>query len=127
MATRKQLKRRRKVRVHGTPAEASGEAREPARSAPKERKDTGGESGRGRRRRAIPEPSWRRSIQRGAFLFLGISVMFWLVGGRKHQLSAAAVAAIGPALLFVPLDYYMSRFTKDRLARRQERAAKTKK
>jgi hypothetical protein len=114
MATRKQQKRKQKARVHGyvkeptsRPARPSHEpraARRPARPAQRERR-TGW-------LRTPPEPTLQRSIRRSGTLVLPALLLLWYFLSKPDQRTVAsfATAVALPVLVFIPFDYYATRF-----------------
>ena len=107
MPSRKQEKRRRKLRVHGPSSDAVG-APPTGRKAPRE--DAAPARGqRGRREPAVP--SLRRSARKGAFMAI-FMVAIVVVTTRGHGTTATVIALLETlplVFLFVIFDLWMAR------------------
>ncbi len=124
MATRKQQKRKQKARVHGyvrdTPQQAERPAQEgrparrasrrPAKPAPRSRSWL----------RTPPEPSFQRSIRRSGTLVLPALLLLWYFLSKPDQRSVAtfATAVLLPVAVFIPFDYYATRFMNNMVKRK---------
>jgi hypothetical protein len=108
MPTRKQEKRRRKLRVHGPSADAVGApptGRKPPRS------ETAAARGGQRGRREPAVPSLRRSARKGAIMAV-FMVGIVVVTTRGHGAAATAIALLETlplVVLFVMFDLWMAR------------------
>jgi len=107
MPSKKQEKRRRKLRVHGPSADAVG-APPTGRKTP--RADVAPAKGqRGRREPAVP--SLRRSARKGAFMAI-FMVAIVVVTTRSHGTGAVFIAlaeTVPLIFLFVAFDLWMAR------------------
>ena len=107
MPSKKQEKRRRKLRVHGPSADAVG-APPTGRKTPRE--DSAPAKGqRGRREPAVP--SLRRSARKGAFMAI-FMVAIVVVTTRGNGAGATAIALVETlplVFLFVFFDLWMAR------------------
>jgi hypothetical protein len=124
MATRKQLKRKQKARVHGyvreTPQQAERPTRE-ARSPRRERRRPAQSASRSSRwLRTPPEPTWQRSIRRSSTLVLPALLLLWFFLSKSDQRNVVslATAVALPVLVFIPFDYYATRFMNTMVKRR---------
>ena len=117
MPTKKQEKRRRKLRVHGPSADAVG-APPTGRKEPRPTADAGADA-RARREPAVP--SLKRSARKGGFMGL-FMVAIVVVTTRGHGASAMAIAlleTIPLVFLFVVFDLWMARKVYKRVTGRE--------
>ena len=110
MATKKQDKRRRKLRVHGPSASSVGAppAARPAVSkaaAPK---------ARGRARRTPAVPSLQRSMKRAGGMF-GLMLVLLFVTAKNKTFGVIALPPLIAVAAFVPLDLFVSRWVYRRV------------
>jgi Flp pilus assembly protein TadB len=115
MSNRRRDRERRKRLAHAEPVERTERAPRPERAAKPTQKGGGGRSSS---RRPAPAPSLQRSLKRGGLVLVVLSVVIYVVDKGKHQpLADVAQAAVG-AILFVPFDFLLTRFTYDRINKR---------
>jgi hypothetical protein len=125
MATKKQQKRRRKIRVHGAPERAMTDTPRPARTpaAKAAKVDTRKASPRrrtaatARQRRPVPEPSWSRSIKLSVGMMALMAVFIYFFGPSKQRGPALLVYAVGLGILYIPANYYIMRLAYRRAER----------
>src|SRR5262249_2732072 len=125
-ATRKQVKRRKKARVHGYVREGT---EQPARAErePRSERRAGRSSQRQDRSRGWvrtpPEPTWQRSLKRTGTLVVPFLLLIWYFIGKPedHTVETFATTVILPSVLFIPFDYdgagFMNKMLKRRMAR----------
>jgi hypothetical protein len=124
MATRKQQKRKTKARVHGyvrdpesRPVRPSHEPRAARRAQPAKQRQ---QRRSGSWLRTPPEPTLQRSIRRSCTLVLPALVLLWFFLSKPDQRTFAtfATAVALPVLVFIPFDYYATRFMNRMVKRR---------
>jgi hypothetical protein len=108
MPTRKQEKRRRKLRVHGPSTDAVG-APPTGRKPPREDAPAARTARAGRREPAVP--SLKRSARKGGLMVLFLVVVLALTGRNESTGSLIGTAALFAVCvpLFVLLDLWMAR------------------
>ena len=121
MATRKQLKRKQKARTHGyvreTPQHAERPAKEPRRPS---RRPAQSSRRSGGWLRTPPEPTFQRSVRRSATLVLPALLLLWYFLSKPgdRTVTTFATAVLLPVLVFIPFDYYATRFMNTMVKRR---------
>ncbi len=110
MATKKQDKRRRKLRVHGPSASSVGAPPtvRPAVSKPA----TPRSRGRGGRTPAVP--SLQRSMKRAGGMF-GLMIVLLYFTAKQKTFAAIALPPLIAVAAFVPLDLFVSRWVYKRV------------
>jgi hypothetical protein len=115
MSNRRRERDRRKRLAHAEPVVRDENAPRPERAPKPAPKNTGGRSSS---RRPTPAPSLQRSLKRGGLVLIVLAVVIYIVDKGKHSpLADIAQAAVG-AILFVPFDFLLTRFTYDRINKR---------
>jgi hypothetical protein len=122
MATRKQQKRRAKRMVHGTPIDEERSERTPARTrAPRAQAPPAKGRGRGlglrAGQRALPEPSWQRSLKRAA-IFLPVIIGLFYIASEERTVATIAIPALLATALFVPVDFWTAKMTQRMVQKR---------
>jgi hypothetical protein len=125
MATRKQQKRKQKARAHGyvrdTPqqqAERPAKEARPARRASRRPAQPTRRSGSWLR--TPPEPTFQRSIRRSGTLVLPALLLLWYFLSKPDQRDVGSflMAVALPVLVFIPFDYYATRFMNTMVKRK---------
>ena len=110
MATKKQDKRRRKLRVHGPSASSVGAP--PAARPAVEKAAAPRSRGRGGRTPAVP--SLQRSMKRGGGMF-GLMIVLLYFTAKTKTFAAIALPPLIAVAAFVPLDLWVSRWVYRRV------------
>jgi hypothetical protein len=118
MPTRKQEKRRRKLRVHGPSADAVG-APPTGRKPPREAAPAARTQRSGRREPAVP--SLKRSARKGAIMVVFLIVVIVVTGRNQSTGSLLGTAVLFAACvpLFVLFDLWMARKVYKRVTGRE--------
>jgi hypothetical protein len=124
MATRKQLKRKQKARTHGyvreTPQQAERPAKEPRPARRASRRPAQSTQRSRGWLRTPPEPSLQRSLRRSGTLVLPALLLLWYFLSKPDQRTVAtfATAVLLPVVVFIPFDYYATRFMNTMVKRK---------